>query len=239
MDPRRDKAIEWATWLETIQSNPSRLTDELDSVFDLEELGDESELKAIKHALQSHDDRVLFLEGEESGSDDGMLAYRFGSEWTVRTLAPDTSRDRISKFLHYTMNVVDCIKESQEDSEYGDYYSLRPLVYGGNYWLDTVCRQEFNRYQDLKEKGILSVIAVSWRKDWSLFDLVESLRRGDRVGYFEDLLGILLPFTDAGQMGAVSERLTNRFEINRIHCWQVERDFENVHQLTKKVEELL
>lgn len=196
-------------------------------------------MQAIKHALQSHDDRVLFLEGEESGTTTGMLAYRFGSEWTVRSLSPDTSRDRISQFLHYTMNVVDCIKESREESEYGDYYSLRPLVYGGSYWLDTVCRQEFNRYQDLKEKGVLSVITIPWRKDWSLFDLVESLRRGDRVGYFEDLLGIMLPFTDAEQMEAVSERLTDRFEVGRAHCWQVERDFENVHQLTKKVEELL
>lgn len=168
-----------------------------------------------------------------------MLAYRFDSEWTLRQLSPDSSRDRISKFLHYTMNVIDCIQQSREGSEYGDYYSLRPLIYGGDYWLDTICRQEFNRYQDLKEQGILSVIVISWREDWSLFDLVESLRRGDRVGYFEDLLGILLPFTDADQMQSVSERLLDRFETNDVHQWQIERDFENVHDLTKKVEELL
>lgn len=189
--------------------------------------------------MQSHEDQVLFLEDPDQGDGGGMVAYRLGNEWNLRGLPDQINRTTLSKFLHYTMNVVDCVEASIGNAEFGDYYSLRPLVYGGHYWLETVCRQEFNRYQDLKEDGVLSVIVIPWETDWSLFELVESLRRGDRVGYFEDLLGILLPFTDDSQMKAVEDRLGNRFEVGEIYTWQVERDFENLHELSVMVKELL
>jgi hypothetical protein len=221
-----------------LQSDPSGITDELDRVFDLDELNDEAEEQALKHALQSHEDPVLFLDGE-SRSDGGMVAYRFGNEWKLRSLPDDAPVEELSQLLHYTLSVVDCLRKKEAREDFGDYYSLRPLVYGGHYWLEKVCRQEFSRYQDLKEKGVLSVIVIPWNEDWSLFDLVESIRRGDRVGYFERLVGILLPFTNREQMQIVEERLKKRFDVGTSYCWQVERDFENVHELTNKVEELL
>lgn len=167
-----------------------------------------------------------------------MVAFRHGNEWHVRLLPESVPRDVISKFLHYTMDAIYCMEESGT-SEFGDYYSLRPLVYGGQYWLDTVCRQEFDRYKDLKETEILSVIVIPWQENWSLFELVESLRRGDRIGYFEDLLGVLLPFTDESQLQSVSERLKANFDIDQVYCWQIERDFQNLHTLTSQVKELL
>lgn len=237
---RSVQTIDWSNWLRTIQSNPSQITEKLDEAFRLEKLNDEAEEQALKHALQSHEEQVLFLEDRNQADEgDGMVAYRLGNEWKIRSLSPDVSRDVLSKFLHYTMNAVECIDATIGESDFGDYYSLRPLVYGGHYWLDTVCRQEFNRYQDLKESGVLSVMVVPWQEDRSLFELVESLRRGDRVGYFEDLLGIALPFTDHSQMEAVDERLQSTFEISQTYRWQVERDFENLHELSVKVKELL
>lgn len=211
----------------------------MDEEFNLKDLEDESERKAIKHALQSHEQEVLFLEDEETGRNSKMVAYRLSNEWRLRILPDELSQEVLSKFLHYTMDLVDCVKQSITDSNYGSYYSLRPLIYGGEYWLDTVCRQEYDRYQDLKESRVLSVIVIPWNEDWSLFELVESLRRGDRVGYFEDLLGIVLPFTNETQMDAVANRLKNTFDIDDTYCWLVEDDFDNLHELSTMVKGLL
>lgn len=166
------------------------------------------------------------------------MAYRLNDEWEVRTFPSDVSSDMLSHLLHYTMKVSDSINRSNKNRNFGDYYSLRPLIYGGEYWLDTVCRQEFNRYQDLKESQILSVIVIPWKSEWSLFELVESLRRGDRIGYFENILGILLPFTNSSQMETVADRLEKTFELSDVFAWVVDRDFENLHELTNRVREL-
>jgi len=167
------------------------------------------------------------------------VAYRLGNEWKIRSLPEDAPVEELSQLLHYTQSVVDCFRRKDDRRDFGDYYSLRPLVYGGHYWLEKVCRQEYSRYQDLKEQGVLSVIVIPWNEGWSLFDLVESIRRGDRVGYFERLVGILLPFTNREQTSTVEERLKDRFDVGKSYSWQVEEDFDNVHELTNKVEELL
>lgn len=221
-----------------MQADPSGISDELDQAFDLDQLDDEAEEQALKHALQSHEDPVLFLDGENQAGE-GMVAYRFGNEWKIRSLPDDAPVEDLSQLLHYTLSVVDCLRRKDKKTDFGDYYSLRPLVYGGHYWLEKICRQEYNRYQDLKEESVLSVIVIPWNEDWSLFDLVESIRRGDRVGYFEQLVGILLPFTNREQMSIVEERLKKHFDVGTSYCWQVEEDFENVHELNTKVEELL
>ncbi len=137
------------------------------------------------------------------------------------------------------MKVVDFVEASIDERDFGNYYSLRPLVYGGQYWLNTVCRQEVDRYRDLEETGELSVIVIPWDEDWSLFEMVESLRRGDRVGYFENLLGILLPFTGESEREVLVERLKNTFRVGESYSWQIERDFENPHELSVMVKELL
>ncbi len=168
-----------------------------------------------------------------------MVAYRLGNEWKIRSLPDDAPVEELSQLLHYTLSVVDCLRRKDERKDFGEYYSLRPLVYGGHYWLEKVCRQEYNRYQDLKEQGVLGVIVIPWNIDWSLFDLVKSIRRGDRVGYFERLIGIVLPFTNRKQMNNVEDRLKKRFDVGRSYCWQVDEDFKNIYELTNKVEELL
>lgn len=159
-------------------------------------------------------------------------------EWEVRTFPTDVSMEMLSHLLHYTMKVVDSVERTRSERNFGDYYSLRPLIYGGEYWLDTVCRQEFNRYQDLKESQILSVIVIPWKSEWSLFELVESLRRGDRIGYFENILGILLPFTNENQMETVADRLEETFDLSDVYSWLVDRDVDNLHELTNRVREL-
>lgn len=159
-------------------------------------------------------------------------------EWEVRTFPDGISSEKLSHLLHYTMKVADSISRTKANTNFGDYYSLRPLIYGGEFWLDTVCRQEFNRYQDLKESQVLSVIVIPWKSEWSLFELVESLRRGDRIGYFENMLGILLPFTNETQLKTVADRLEERFDVSDVLAWLADRDFENLHQLTSRVREL-
>lgn len=201
----------------------------------LSELDDEAEVQALKHAIESYDDQLLFLENNNRN----LVAYRFGSEWILREIPESIPEDDFSRLISYSLNMLNLHERSERQSTFGDYYSLRPLIYGGVYWLNKVCRQEFNRHEELGTPDKLSVIVLPWDRRWSLFDLVESVRRGDRIGYFETILGVVLPFTNKTQRNKVENRLNENFDISEIYSWGMGDDFENLHELQTSVKKML
>lgn len=227
--------ITWSTWLEKIRSQqPSALPDLIDHELQLEPLKDEAEVKALTHSLQSFNESIVFLKSDSRD----LVAYRFDGDWVLRRQGEEVAGRDVYRLIHYTLVALKCIRRAMPRPQFGDYYSLNPLVYGGQYWLDTVCRQEISRFEDDERARKLSVLIVPWDERGSLFDFVESLRRGDRIGYFGGYLGVMLPYTGKPEMRVVIERIKEMFDLNEVHFWEMGREFQNYHELKTRVEKL-
>lgn len=227
--------IRWSNWLEKIRSlKPDTIPEFLDRELQLEELQDDAELQALQHSIQSFDEPVLFLESDERE----MVAYRFNGDWILRRLPGEFPGRHLYRLITYTLNALRCIQQAMPRPRFGDYYSLNPLVYGGQYWTETVCRQEISRFEDDERAGKLSVLIVPWKNGGSLFDFVESLRRGDRIGYFGDFLGVMLPYTGEPEMRVVIDRIKEMFGLNEVYFWEIGRDFQNYRELKNRVKKL-
>jgi hypothetical protein len=229
--------MNWSDWIKTIHTQPNEVPSLLQRHLALAPMEDSAQAKALIQAMQNRDDELFFLHGEEN--DEELVVFQVNDDWHACRWTGETAEESdLALFINYSRQLSRAIKQFDRDPEVGDYYSLRPLIYGGHYWLESVCGDEVNRFQEL-ESDELAVLLVPWQSGDSLFELVESLRRGDRIGYFENLLGVLLPFTSAREAGAIKNRLEERFEPEQFEVWQYNDDFNNHFELKTKVEEVL
>lgn len=227
--------ISWSTWLEKIRSQqPDALPELIDHELQLQPLEDEAEVKALKHSLQSFNEPIVFLKSDSRD----IVAYRFDDGWVLRRKREEAAGGDIYRLINYALVALKCIRRAMPRPQFGDYYSLNPLIYGGEYWLETVCRQEISRFEDDDRARKLSVLIVPWNERGSLFDFVESLRRGDRIGYFGRFLGVMLPYTGEPEMRVVIDRIKEIFGLNEVHFWKMGQEFQNYHELKTRVEKL-
>jgi len=227
--------ISWSTWLDKIRSRkPEGVPELIDRELALEPLNDEAEIKALKHSVQSFDEPIIFLESDGRK----IVAYRFDGDWILRRHPEAIPGAELYRLIEYTLGALACLRQTLPRPQFGDYYSLNPLIYGGEYWLGTVCRQEISRYREDERATKLSVLIVPWSERGSLFEFVKSLRRGDRIGYFGQFLGVVLPYTGKPEMRVVIDRMKETFGVNEIRFWEMERDFGNYHELKTRVNKL-
>lgn len=225
--------LEWSDWIKTLQAQPGDVPSLLDQKFQLEKLDDPGQARALIQALKHEGEKVFFLEDEEG---ERFLIYENG-DWQIRSISPDYDQTALSIIVRYTVGLSDVLKEQRRRGDIGDYYSLRPLIYGGEFWLDEICANEIDRFRHLGDEQDLSVMLIDWKPGDSLFNLVESLRRGDRIGYFENKIGVLLPFTSPLEARGVSERIEREFFIENAHHWFWNNHFENHFDLKSEIEQ--
>lgn len=229
--------MSWSDWVQTVHTQPDEVPSILDRHLGFKLMDDSARSRAIIQAMQNRDGDLFFLEGE--GENETLLVYQHGEEWHVRSWSGEFNEEDLALFLQYTSDLAKRVRNQRAGKKIGDYYSLRPLIYGGEYWLEKIASDEINRLSDLDDSRQLSVILITWRPGNSLFEFVESLRRGDRIGYFETHLGVLLPFTGAEDTSSVTDRLRERFKTEEFKVWRWGKDFENHFELQTKVEEEL
>lgn len=221
--------------MDALRTQPDQVTGLLDAHLGLSPLREEGEAEAIKRAIQTREDRVLFIEDDRRK----LVTFRRDGEYEVRQLPEDTEPEAYGRFIEYSLKVAAYLRRQKPDSSFGAYYSLRPLIYGGEYWLDTVTRQEINRCQDTDPPTALNVLMLVLEPGIPVFEVVQSMRKGDRFGYFETLLGVLLPFTTRDEAQIVIDRLHSHFTIPNIHHWELTTEFENHFELQTRVKKLL
>lgn len=229
--------MKWSEWVQTIHTQPGEISSLLDQHLGLSPMADTAQAKALIQAMQNRDDDIFFLEGEEDNEE--LIVYENDEEWHARRWSGEVNPEDMALFINYSKTLSEIVEERRNRTKIGEYYSLRPLIYGGDYWVDSVCADEVDRFQSLGDDRDLTVMLISWRPGHSLFELVESLRRGDRIGYFESLLGVLLPFTDQEEAVLIKERLAERFRPDNFKVLQWREDFDNYFELKNKVEEVI
>lgn len=225
----------WSDWLEAVRTQPDQVSRLLDNRLGLSPLKQDGEAEAIKRAIRDREETVLFIENDSRT----MLGYRTDGQWHIRQPPAGVNRELYGRFLEYSLTVSRYLRKRHPESTYGTYYSLRPLIYGGDYWLDTVCRQELNRIQDDEQMEALSVMMISLETGIPVFELVRSMRKGDRFGYFEDYLSVILPFTATDDATAAARRIQNRFNIPNLRQWNYGDEFSNHFELQTRVKKLL
>ncbi len=225
----------WSDWLEAVRTQPEQVSALLDNRLGLNPLKQDGEADAIKRAIRARGERVLFIENNSRT----LVGYRSGGQWHVRQPPGGIDREQYGRFLEYSLTVSQYLRDRHPESTYGAYYSLRPLIYGGEYWLETVCRQELNRVKESGQEATLSVMVISLETGIPVFELVKSMRKGDRFGYFEDYLSVILPFTGPDETSAASRRIRERFGIPKLHHWNYGDEFSNHFELETRVKKLL
>ncbi len=203
----------------------------LDEAFPFNELEDQGEEIALRRSLRSMDERVVFLQQDSRN----IIGYRHRDEWTVRELVDSSSPEYISELIEYLSHVLDRVQPRSSDPTRRDYFSIRPLIYGGEYWLEDVSRRELNRFDDLGEEKDLSVLLLKWSADATLFSLVQSLRRGDRLGYFSGMVAAACPFTSPDEADVILERVQQQFLLSSTKRLTYRHQFQNHPELKAKV----
>lgn len=229
--------MSWSKWVQTVHTQPEDVPALIDRQLDLKQLGDPGQAKAIIQAMQNRPGSLFFLEGEAENEE--LIVFEQGDDWYVREWPGEDDEEDMALFINYTTKLSDLISSKKDRKQIGEYYSLRPLIYGGEFWLENICADEITRYKDLDGSEDLAVFLISMYPGQSLFDTVESLRRGDRVGYFGREIGILLPFTSRQQAGTVRDRLKDEFQLESFRMWMWGDDFENHFELKTNIEEQL
>jgi len=229
--------MSWSKWVQTVHTQPDDVPALIDRRLELKKLGDPAQAKAITRAMQNRPGSLFFLEGEAEGEE--LIVFEHGDNWYVREWSGQEDEEDLASFINYTTELSEVISSKKDRKQIGEYYSLRPLIYGGEFWLENICADEINRFKDLDESAELAVFLMSLYPGHSLFDTVESLRRGDRVGYFEGSIGVLLPFTSPAEAGTVRDRLNDQFQLESFRMWNWGEEFENHFELKTKIEERL
>lgn len=196
--------------------------------MDLQPLEDSGEETALVQNLNRFDENIIFLEDEERS----LCAFRLENSWKIRKIPAELEPELLADFLEY---ILELEKISGDFFSAGlSYYSLRPLVYTGEYWLEEVCRRELGNYR--KNKLPFSVLVVKEVERGRLNELLDHLRPGDRAGYFGDMLAVILPGARDGEVEEIKSKLQNLFYFENFSSWQVGKDFENHHELRTRVE---
>lgn len=229
--------IDWANWIKTVQAQPNDILSLLETKFNFKMLDDPGHARALIQAVKHRNHNLLFLENEEN--DHRFIAFEDGNDWYIRILPREIDEDSLAILIRYTIKLSNLFRDRRERKGIGDYYSLRPLIYGGDFWLEEICADEIDRFQDLDETRNFSVLLMNWDPGDSLFELVESLRRGDRIGYFGEKIGVALPFTSRTQATEICERLQQEYFVEEISRWSWKEQFKNYFELKTEIEKIL
>jgi len=220
--------INWAEWLDKVVESADDLENLFEESLDLRPLADSAEERALEQTLGRFTENVVFLENEARN----LCGFRENNCWKIKKVPEKVFGTPLAEFLKYTLKFSGLVKNKLSADV--AYYSVQPLVYGGKYWLDHVCRRELGNYY--KNEVPFSVLAVDNVEEKRLMKIVKKLRTGDRPGYFGGLLAVILPGTGIKEAEEVKKRLKDNFYLNDFYIWQVEHDFENLHELKSRVE---
>lgn len=198
----------------------------------LKPLEDDAEADALRPSLRSLDERVVFL----SQDDRTLVGLQGTGDWFLYELTEQVEADQLSELLEYlTVAAEYFVEQAETGEEVRDYYSIRPLIYGGDYWLDEVCPREVNRF-DALEEGYFSVVLLRWPGDSTLHSLADSLRRGDRLGYFPGVVAVACPFTPPKAANTLVDRLEYKFYLNDARRLTYGFQFHNLPELRSEVQ---
>ncbi|MGM0381145.1 MAG: hypothetical protein ACQEP7_04095 [bacterium] len=214
--------------MDEIVNSTENLGDIVEKNLSLSPLEDPAEERALVQTLSRYDERIVFLENEGRK----LCAFSADNRWHIKKIPGELSGEELAEFLEYIIDFFELARNTL--SAEVSYYSVDPLVYGGKYWLDNVCRRELGAYN--KNDLPFSILAVDEVDGNLLRKILNTLRAGDRPGYFGDLLGVILPATEVEEAEKIRKRLKDDFYLDHIYVWQVERDFENLHELKTRVE---
>ena len=220
--------ISWSKWLDEVIASNGELEQLFEETIGLSSLQDSAEDRALEQSLSRFQENVVFLENEGRK----LCAFRENNCWKVKKVPDNIYGPGLAEFLKYTLQFTELLKNTI--STEAAYYSVQPLVYGGEYWLNNICRRELGNYY--KNELPFSVLAVENIDKNLLFKVVKKLRAGDRPGYFGGLLAVVLPGAGIEEAERIKKRLQDNFYLDHFYLWQVEHDFENLHELRSRVE---
>lgn len=225
--------LSWPEYIREVKTSSGDIKELLLNKTPLEELTDPREAEALRHALQSYESPVLLLESDTNN----LLACQVNDERWLFKYPEQLKGNNLAAVVKYFMNLSQLGKIRKQRGEGGIYYSLDPLVYNREYWTETVCHQELTRHDSTSSPALSLILCLNIGAD-RIVPAVEKLRTADRPGALDNTLGVLAPFTKAGEAQELSARLKESFNIPATKIWIAGRDFTNLHEMKNKVKKI-
>jgi hypothetical protein len=244
--------INWPEWLNKLRRYQDEVSEILDEFLGLKPLVEKGERQALANFLQRYEDPVIFLEEENRK----ICAYRWNGDYVLRQCPPEHSEEKLQSFISYTLKLGELLQTEKDEVKVGMYYSLDPLVYSGDYWLNTVCRRELARVKSAEpeeeeisktgeeeivdeDQPVFSVLLFPLQHSDSIETLGSELRSADSLAYFGSHLGVVLPFTPLDEARNLCRRLKDKFYLSSFKLWQYPTDFKNYYELKTSIEKRL
>ena len=129
--------INWKKWLDKITENPEKVIEFIDEALEFKVHKDQAEQTALLNVINKYSQEVLFIEEGERK----ICTFKYRGDYFFRLCDPSIDEEAITRFITYTLTTARLLVEKPKKGRNLTYISLDPLVYSGEYWLNTVCRQ--------------------------------------------------------------------------------------------------
>ncbi|GEM_PF-6588095 len=219
----------WHEWLQEVKDSGGINFDWLEKYFPLEKMEDSQEIEALRYSLQSCQSPLVCLEDETRQ----FFALNPRDSWEVFEFTGSGEEREIARFLRYLINTEKIVSAAIESRGRGNYYSVDPLIYSAEYWLNRVCPEEFSVHDSDKFKLALLLFMRPRREQ--IFELIGRLDNSSRPGFVGGNIAVITPFNDRSELRKIARKIGRDLEIKGTRNWVLGEEIQNTHELKSRV----